>query len=66
MGMESLHSVLLARNYSPVTSVLMEGWENSTIQVCLEGRQKEGGSFFSRKVCVIASRRSYCSEGDVS
>lgn len=54
MGMEGLHSVVLAHSYSPVASALMQRWENNTIQVCLAGRQKEGVSFFSRKVCVIA------------
>ena len=49
MGMEGLHTVLLAHNCSLVASVLMKGWENDTIQVCLAGRQKQEAVFFLGK-----------------
>lgn len=56
MSMDCLHTVLLVHNYSLVASVLIEGWENYIIQVCLAGRLKQEAGFFPRKVHVMAPR----------
>lgn len=64
MDVGVLHTILfLTYSYSPVASVIMKGWENNMIQVCLAGRQKQEAGFFLLGTRVMTPKRGPCSEG---